>query len=253
MCAIRAEDVGAGTLAGDSDVSISSPTNGQVLTYSTSAGKWENANASGGGAGGTPPTVVQFDSASVNSTAPSVTMGTAPVNGNLLVAFVFGSSSTPTANTGWTLQTAFSQGSGFWYFYMFTKVAGAGESTTQSPVTAGSSGYWTVGIYEIDGQNATTPVLLTASQYAANNVYATTPVFPGFENTLALFAGVPSTGQTYTVTNVLGCAVVDANLTTAAGAHAAFGHTDSNSPLYNMTLTYSASVPSDIGMIVITH
>lgn len=33
---------GSGTLAGDSDVSISGPSNGQVLTYNSSSGKWEN-------------------------------------------------------------------------------------------------------------------------------------------------------------------------------------------------------------------
>ena len=38
---------GSSTLAGDSDVAISSPTNGQVLTYNSSASKWENV-ASGG-------------------------------------------------------------------------------------------------------------------------------------------------------------------------------------------------------------
>lgn len=33
---------GSTTLAGDSDVAISSPANAQVLTYNSGAGKWEN-------------------------------------------------------------------------------------------------------------------------------------------------------------------------------------------------------------------
>ena len=37
---------GSSTLASDTDVSISSPTNGQLLTYNTSAGKWINATPS---------------------------------------------------------------------------------------------------------------------------------------------------------------------------------------------------------------
>lgn len=38
---------GSSTLAGLSDVLISSPTNSQVLTYNSSAAKWENQNSSG--------------------------------------------------------------------------------------------------------------------------------------------------------------------------------------------------------------
>lgn len=38
------------TLAGLSDVSIASPTNGQVLTYNSGTGKWDNAAGGGGGA-----------------------------------------------------------------------------------------------------------------------------------------------------------------------------------------------------------
>lgn len=33
---------GSGTLAGDTDVAIASPSNGQVLTYNSSTGKWQN-------------------------------------------------------------------------------------------------------------------------------------------------------------------------------------------------------------------
>lgn len=43
---------GSSTLAGDTDVSISGPTNGQVLTYDTGTSKWKNAAAGGGSSGG---------------------------------------------------------------------------------------------------------------------------------------------------------------------------------------------------------
>jgi hypothetical protein len=43
---------GSSTLAGDTDVDISSPSDGQALVYNASAGKWENATLSGGGGGG---------------------------------------------------------------------------------------------------------------------------------------------------------------------------------------------------------
>jgi hypothetical protein len=39
---------GSSTLAGDTDVAISSPTNNQVLTYNAVAGKWENSTAASG-------------------------------------------------------------------------------------------------------------------------------------------------------------------------------------------------------------
>lgn len=40
---------GSSTLAGDTDVSITTPTNGQVLTYVTADSKWENKAATSGG------------------------------------------------------------------------------------------------------------------------------------------------------------------------------------------------------------
>ena len=40
-----------GTLAGLSDVSITSPANGDVLTYNTGTSKWDNAPSAGGGGG----------------------------------------------------------------------------------------------------------------------------------------------------------------------------------------------------------
>jgi hypothetical protein len=48
---------GGGTLAGDTDVALSSPTNGQVLTYDSGTSKWKNAASGGGGGGGTYPVV----------------------------------------------------------------------------------------------------------------------------------------------------------------------------------------------------
>lgn len=42
---------GATTLAGLTDVAISSPTNGQLLTYDTGTSKWKNQDAVGGGVG----------------------------------------------------------------------------------------------------------------------------------------------------------------------------------------------------------
>jgi hypothetical protein len=40
---------GSSTLAADTDVALTSPTNGQVLTYDTASSKWKNTTPSGGG------------------------------------------------------------------------------------------------------------------------------------------------------------------------------------------------------------
>lgn len=48
--AVLAGGGGSSTLAGDTDVALTSPSNGQVLTYDSTSSKWENATPSGGGA-----------------------------------------------------------------------------------------------------------------------------------------------------------------------------------------------------------
>lgn len=45
-------DTGASSLSALSDTAVSSPSNGQVLKYNSTSGKWENANESGGGGSG---------------------------------------------------------------------------------------------------------------------------------------------------------------------------------------------------------
>jgi hypothetical protein len=73
---------GGGSLASLTDVLISSPANGQVLTYNTGASKWENAAAGGGGAAqsiwtypkisGAPTNFNPVNSQSMNFTANKV-------------------------------------------------------------------------------------------------------------------------------------------------------------------------------------
>lgn len=202
---------------------------------------------------GTPPSVVQFNYTSVAaSTVPSVTMGAAPTNGDLLVAFVItDASSAPTANTNWTLQS--SQTSGLWYFQVLTKKAGASESTTQSPVTGGSSAHWTVGIYEVSGQNATSPIVSALSTYVTSISYGFTPgQTVSFINTIALMCIVPAGNQSYTCSAVYGCKNLTANLSSASGAHAAFGWTDSNSITYTMSATFSSASGYDAAFVLLT-
>jgi hypothetical protein len=100
--------------------------------------------------------IVQQKQGVNNSAGASVVMASAPTNGNLLVAVVsfYQGASGPVADTGWTEVVNDKTGvsgtnNGVWFGY---KYAGAGESTTQTPVTGGSVGVNCVTqIWEIDG------------------------------------------------------------------------------------------------------
>lgn len=65
---IYAPNAGAGSLSALSDVTLSSPSNGQVLKYDSSSNKWINANESGGG-GGYEPTGEVYTFMASGSTA----------------------------------------------------------------------------------------------------------------------------------------------------------------------------------------
>lgn len=69
-----------------SDAVITSPADGDLLTYVSSANKWENKPAASRLSGRGTPTVVQYATVSQSSTgACSVTLGSTPTPGNLLV------------------------------------------------------------------------------------------------------------------------------------------------------------------------
>ena len=325
---------GSSTLAGDTDVSISSPSNGQVLTYNSSTSKWNNAaipsialsalsdvsvtegsgingytlnwnnsagkwqavapvsggggtltvsnngtvvdsaattinfiNAtsittsshdvtvtlpagSGGAPGGTAPTVVQFGDVSANSTAPSVTLGAAPTNGNLLVAFVYSDSAVPAAASGWTAQA--NAGTGTWYNYIFTKTAGASESATQSPVT-GSSGHWAIGMWEVNGQNGTTPLLAVAAvNGTANTALPGVPAV--FAPAASLFLGaLISTTVAQALGTPFGVQHVDGNLSAGAGGKPVFGHSDSSAQFYGISATMTTATGFDQTYAIVQH
>jgi hypothetical protein len=230
-------------------VALGPGTSGQVLT-SAGAGANPAWVTPGGGGGGTPPVVVQFDYASANGPVTGVTMGVAPTNNNLLVAFAYGTGGIGAA-AGWTLQQ--SQSAGLWYFYILTKVAGSSEPALQTPISTGSSMYWTIGVYEVSNQNAGAPLLAILSNYGATSPYGQTAVIANVPSTLALMTVLPSNFQSTTILEALGCATLNANLSSAAGAHAAFGWTDSSSAVYNMLAVFSASETFDAGTVLITH
>lgn len=129
-------------------------------------------NAAGGGySAGTPPTVVQFGSDVTG--AAGVTLGVAPTNGNLLVAMTF-NPATASPGAGWTAQISNSSGTDF--SAVFTKTAGAGESTTQTPLgSAPGSSTGAIAMWEIHGQATSGALVGVATQVGQTNV-ANVPV-----------------------------------------------------------------------------
>ena len=78
------------------------------------------------------------------------------------------------------------------------------------------------------------------------SLIASTPTIPQTPSTLFLASLCASGSQTYSITRVFGIANVDANLTGGAGAQAAFGHCDSNNPVYGMLGSLSANATYNV-------
>ena len=165
-------------------------------------------------------------------------MSPAPTSGNLLVAITFGSGGF-SLGSGWTRLEY--NNSGSYYCQVAYKVAGGGESTTQTPATAGGSTTFANGIWEINGQNSTpgTAIKAVEARYIANNsLMAYTPMLPQITSTLFL-AGISASGATNAFTRTFG-AVEDVNITGGSGLKPAYGHCLS-SALYYMMAGYFGS------------
>lgn len=129
---------------------------------------------------GTPPTVVQSKMAAANSA--SITLDSAPTNGNLLVAMCF-NSTVGTPGAGWTSQIVNSSGTDFGM--TATKVAGGAESATQSPLSGAANGL--IMMWELNGQAASNFVINAVSQAEqAGGLFATPPVVPNVKDALTL-------------------------------------------------------------------
>lgn len=109
------------------------------------------------------------------STTAAVTMGAAPTNGNLLLAVGILSSTNgvPAANTGWTVQATDGPAAGGVYVALYSKYAGAGESTNQQPEANGRN-IWGLHVWEISGVVGTYATDVFASHLNANFVVFTT-------------------------------------------------------------------------------
>lgn len=200
-------------------------------------------SATGGGAPGTPPTIVQkafIDVASAASTA--IVLSTAPVNGNLLIAM--GTTNSITAASGWTALATNSGGSQF--SGIFYKVAGASESATQTPVT-GSGNNTAIIIYELHGQ-AGTPFVFGSATVTIAAPSATTSPAPGIINVLALAtisgdAALSTFAHLYNMTQ-------DVNSAVARGLAA--GHSNASAALAQLMVGLSSNVATRSNIVLVS-
>ncbi|CAB4132024.1 hypothetical protein UFOVP134_3 [uncultured Caudovirales phage] len=88
-----------------------------------------------------------------NPSTPEATFGSAPTNGNMLVAAYFIPTSVISLNTaaGWRLLGVFYEPDVPSYMVVAYRYAGAGESTTQEPDTSSSADGWALTMWEISG------------------------------------------------------------------------------------------------------
>lgn len=184
--------------------------------------------------GGKPPVVVQTGTAQGVGSDPSVTMGSGPVDGNLLVAAVFNTGTNPSTGSGWTMVGSnYVGGVGV---TIFTKTAGVSESTTQSPSTAATGDVSTI-VWEVSGA-------LSGIEYFANGTVSSTvlsaaiPALPVVPSSLFLAAMALNSASTPIATNY-GLAFSD--LLGSSGAQAVYGHSDStNVQSFGLAATWTS-------------
>ena len=192
----------------------------------------------GGYSPGTAPTVVQSQSQVTGN--EGLTLGTAPISGNLLVAMSWNVPS-PSTGSGWT--ELLQNGSGTDYGTIYYKVAGSSESATQNPLSANETPGCMV-MWEINGQNATVATALLQSIAEAEQTSATlafSPVMLPLAPNLLFLGGiglVSSAGNFETVYNV----TVDQAVKTGSTRQIVAGHaTLATAPTAQIAASISAS------------
>lgn len=192
---------------------------------------WTQVNTGVGGA-----SIVQVKSAALANMSVGVTLGAAPTNGNLLVAFIADQAGAPTAGAGWvTLITGFAANDDT---CIMIKLAGAGESTTQTPTSSAHQGCIT--IYEMN--NAAGGYPTEVHDFAAATAVAETPKATKTSGgiVLGVFVNRSTTGPTsLTGTNVTADAA--GNITGVGRAVAPFHITPSVAGNNGVTANYGTA------------
>lgn len=203
--------------------------------YGWTGAAWVQVNT---GVGGT--AIVQVKSAAVASVATGVTLGAAPTNGNFLVAFIADQAAFPTVNAagGWIslgTSAAAANDDGA----VFIKLAGAGESATQTPSTSAHQGVIT--IFELS--NAAGGYLTTAVDQTGTAIAKTatsTKSTGGGGLIIGVFVNRSTTGPT-SLTGTGVTADAAGNITGVGRAAAPFHVTGPTSGLNTITANYATS------------
>lgn len=184
-----------------------------VLTSngSSSNPSWQ-APSGGGGGGGTPPSIVQA-AASVGTTS-SVTFGSTPTHGNVMVAVGTHWSNNIGESTGWT-RLLFTNGATTDGLNGAFKIAGASESTTQTPFQA-SGGGQSCCVFEITGMGGPITIVSSFQESAASTLS-----MDSFNSASGLIIGAFSVQASSFDYSISGATAVDVNVT---------GTTPNNSP-----------------------
>jgi hypothetical protein len=214
-----------------------------LFVYNVAGSAW--VAVGGGSSAGTVPTIVQ--SKVDTSGLASVTLGVAPTNGNLLVAFT----SNPAVNAagaGWTQKDTNGSGTDFGGWY--TKVAGVGESTTQSPLNASPGGTGGIAMWELNGQSGTPYVMGNVTSEISAALSAQSAAFPNITNMIALGACALVSGVTFSNSYNM----AQDQLDNTGNRHMLAMHsTLATGALAELVATFSGTGSYKAGICLITH
>lgn len=152
-----------------------------------SGAAWVKAN------GSAPTSVVQNKSITGASHATGITLTSAPIQGNLLIALVSDQPGAPSAGAGWTMIA--SAGAAQDGYGVLWKLAGAGESATQTPCSDTHQG--TITVYEIsNGSPGAVTAVTGYTGTAVAEIAVNTKLTGGGGLIIGIFVNRSTTGPT---------------------------------------------------------
>ena len=195
--------------------------------------------AANGTSGGGTPTVVQHKEFTGNPITGG-TLDAAPTAGNILIAFVSGGSITPA--TGWSLMRTQDAG-GSTFANWFIKIAGVGESTTQTPIS-GAGINACISIFEITGK----PGLALIFTNTTSTATSVTITVPG-ANMLVIGAALNDTSAV-NPTSITNATLLSGASASGTRGAAAFSVSPAAGAL-TITANYAASQANRVSAIVV--
>ena len=200
------------------------------------SGAWTQIDSVSAGAA-----LVQNKSVILASHATGITLAVAPTQHNLLIALVADESTSPTAAAGWTLITSASAAhDGYGILW---KLAGAGESTTQTPCSDTHAG--TITMFEIS--NAAPGACTAVTEFSGTSI-PETPTNTKATGGGGIIVGVYVNRTTNAPTSITGTGVSADNTASGSSRYAAAFHI---SPAVNGTNTVTAAYAGSEGGVFI--